>query len=622
MSQQTQDLAHQILAKVGGVSNVVDVGHCVTRLRFKLRDPSLAKTAELQAMDKVLGVVAAGGQYQVVIGNEVQSVYADVTRAMGGHGAPTATDAADGGRFNAKEILNTFASLFTPLVPALAGSGIVKGLLVLAAHYGLLANDSGTYMILSAAADAVFYFMPLMLAYTCARRFKADVVVSMVIGASLLYPPLVTFIAEQKALDFLGLKVVPATYASTVIPIIIAILVYSRLERFLNRFLPGPVRLVMTPAISIAVMVPLTLLVFGPFGTYIGREVGDAFTAMTSFSPMLAGAIFGGTYPLLVMFGMHRALVPIGIAEVAATGKTALWAFTGPSNFADAGSSLAVALRVKNRAMRSVALSASVTALCGITEPALYGVNLVYKRPMVGVLLGGAVGGAIAGAGGAYAYAVAIPSILTLPAFFGAGFGAFVVAITVAFGVAFVTSFILGVKEEVQGGETSQEIAPAAEVAEVHVVAPLSGEVAPITQASDRAFAEKMLGDGCLIRPDTDTLVAPVAGEVTALFPTNHAVGIRTDDGADVLIHVGVNTVNLQGQHFFAYITKGERVAVGQKLIEFDRAEIQAAGYSTETYVVVSNAADFAEVRLAASGRVEVGEDLLVAATQAVSYAV
>lgn len=611
-----QELAEQIVAKVGGAANVSDVSHCVTRLRFTLKDPSLAHTSELQSMSKVLGVVQAGGQYQVVIGNEVPSVYEAVTRELGGSVA-TASPAKRG--FSPREVLNTFASLFTPLVPALAGSGIIKGLLVLATYFGWLSKESGAYVILTAASDAVFYFIPMLLAYTCAKRFKADPVVSIVIAGSLLFPPLLAYMKDKESIDFLSVPVVVTSYASTVIPIILAILVYSRLEHLLDRVLPGPVRLVFTPAISLLVMVPLTLMVFGPFGSFLSREIGEAFTWVTGLSPLVAGAIFGGTYPLLVMFGMHRALVPIGINEVATAGRTALWAFTGPSNFADAGASLAVALRVKNKAMRSVAISASITALCGITEPALYGVNLVYKRPMVGVLTGGAVGGAIAGAGGAYAYAVAIPSVLSIPAFFGAGFVAFVIAITVAFAIGFALTLILGIKEEVAGGQNSQDLVAADEVepvaavtsapATVTVHAPVSGEVAPVGQATDPAFAGKMLGDGALIRPDSDILVAPVDGVVVSLFPTHHALGIRTDDGADVLIHIGVNTVKLQGQHFTATVAAGDRVRTGQQLVEFDRAAIQAAGYSTETFVVLSNP-DFGKVRMARTGHVKAGDDL------------
>lgn len=616
-----KDAAERILHLVGGPANVQDLTHCVTRLRFQLKDDKLADTKALQADPSVLGVVNAGGQYQVIVGNTVGAVHDAMQPMLSG---TSTASAQDGKKVNpAQAAINTVASLFTPLVPALAGGGIIKGLLVLAASMGWLAKDSGGYMVLNAAADAVFYFIPILLAYTCAKRFKSDVVVAMVIAGSLLYPTLVKFMTEKPTIDFFGIPFISANYASSVIPIILAIWAASYLEKGLNKVLPGPVRMVVTPAIVLAVMVPLTLAVFGPFGTSVSNAIGGGFTWITGLSPLVAGAIFGGTYPLLVMFGMHRALVPIGINEVATTGKTALWAFTGPSNFADAGASLAVALRAKKKSTRSVAAAASLTALCGITEPALYGVNLVFKRPMVGVLAGGAIGGAIAGVGGAHAYAVAIPSILTIPAFIGAGFTAYLIAIAAAFLVAFVVSFLLGIEEDdlpVPAASDAQVEPLAGEVAPAAVVSPVAGVVAPLAEAVDAAFAGKALGDGVLIRPESDEFGSPVDGEVVMVFPTKHAVGLRTDNGAEILIHVGVNTVKLQGRHFTAHVTRGDRVTVGQPLITMDRAAVAGEGYSTETYVVVSNPKKFAPVDVV-TGASQAGARLFDAAAKEVSHA-
>lgn len=607
------DVAQRVLDLVGGPTNVNDLTHCVTRLRFDLKDESKADTKALQADDAVLGVVKAGGQYQVVIGNTVGEVH-DAMVPLLGHGT-AGHDPEPAKKTNvAQNVINTVASLFTPLVPALAGGGIVKGLLVLAVTLGWMNREMGAYQILNAASDAVFYFIPILLAYTCARRFKSDPVVAMVIAGSLLYPAFVTFMEENPRIDFFGLPVISANYASSVIPIILAVWAASYLEKGLNKVLPGPTRMVMTPAIVLAVIVPLTLLVFGPFGTSLSTAIGNGFTWITGLSPVVAGAVFGGTYPLLVMFGMHRALVPIGINEVATTGRTALWAFTGPSNFADAGAAFAVALRARSRATRSVATAAGLTALCGITEPALYGVNLVFKRPMVGVLTGGAIGGAIAGWGGAHAYAVAIPSVLTIPAFIGEGFVSFLIAISVAFVVGFAISFTLGIKEGdaadelptadagSSGGAAAQEAATA-----TTVCSPMSGEVATLDEARDAAFGSRALGDGVLIRPTSDEVVSPIDGEVIMVFPTNHAVGVRADGGAELLIHVGINTVSLQGKHFTSHVQRGDRVAVGQSLITFDRVGVEADGLSTESYVVVSNPKKFRPSAIT-TGRIDAGQ--------------
>ena len=443
-----EQLANDILRLVGGAENVTEVTHCFTRLRFRLKDDSKADAEGLKALSKVTGLVNAGGQFQVVIGTDVADVY-DAVEAILGNGTSAAVPAAEPEKkgFSLKAAVNALASIFTPTIPALAGSGVLKGLLVLCTTFGILAKTDSTYAILNAASDAVFYFMPIILGYSAAKKFKCDPVIAMAIGGSLIYPNLVTFMSEAESVTFLGLPVIVTTYSSTVIPIIIATWVQSWLEKGLNKIFPSMVRSVLVPCITLTVMVPATLMVFGPFGNYLSTLIGLVFTTVTEFSPMLAGAFFGGTFSILVMFGIHRALVPIGVNEVATVGSTALWAFTGPANFAQAGACLGVFFRVRDPKMKSVAISACVTALCGITEPALYGVTLKYKRPMIAAVVSGAIGGAIAGIGGARAYAVAIPSVLTIPAFIGAGFAAFLIGITVAFVLSLVGTLVIGVEE-------------------------------------------------------------------------------------------------------------------------------------------------------------------------------
>lgn len=449
-----EQLAADIVRMVGGESNIREVAHCITRLRFKLADESLAKTDAIKQLDKVTGVVQANGQYQVVIGPDVKDVFDAVEAHLGASGSKGADSSSAAGEtkegMSLQGAINALASIFTPTIPALAGSGIIKGLLVLATTLGVLTSEDTTYQILNAAGDAVFYFMPIILGYTTAKRMKCDPVVAMAIGGSLVYPNLVTLLTSGDPVTFLSIPVVATTYASTVIPIILATLVYSYLERLLTKVLPAMVRSVLSPTISLAIMVPATLLIFGPFGNYTSEFIGGVFTSVTAFSPLIAGAFFGGTYPLLVMFGMHRALVPIGINEVATLGSTALWAFTGPANFSQAGAALGAFFRLKDKKMKSVAFSSFVTALCGITEPALYAINVRYKRPMIAVVIAGAVGGAIAGIGGARAYAVAIPSLLTLPAFLGAGFVAFLISVAVAFVLACVLTVIMGLDESAE----------------------------------------------------------------------------------------------------------------------------------------------------------------------------
>lgn len=592
-----KDLAADILRHVGGAENVQSVTHCFTRLRFTLKDAKKADKAALEKMTKVMKVVESQDQFQVVIGNEVGDVFKEISAMMPGKEKGQEETKKEAVSF--RGILNIIASIFTPTIPALAGSGVIKGLLVLLTTSGLLAADTGTYQILSAASDSIFYFMPLILGYTSAKVFQCSIPISMAIGGSLLYPSLTAFMAEQSAVTFLGIPVINTTYGSTVIPIILATFVYARLEKILDRIIPSVMKAVVAPLISLIIMVPATLLVFGPFGNYTSQLIGSFFQTITSVSPMLAGAFFGGTYSILVMFGMHRALVPIGINEVSAFGSTTLWAFTGPANFAQAGAAFGTFLKLKDKEMKSVSLSASITALFGITEPALYGVNLKYRKPMAAVVISGAAGGAIAGIGGAKAYAVAIPSILTLPTFFGEGFAAFVAAILAAFFLAVVMTCFMKIEEDEDGGENMAAIC-----------SPLDGTVIPLGEVSDETFSAGILGQGCAVIPEKGVLYAPADGELVSLFPTNHALGMKLADGSELLIHIGIDTVKLDGKYFSACVSQGDKVKRGQKLIEFDCPSIRKEGYDVTTMLIVTGSTE-EQVKVNTYGKVKHGEALM-----------
>lgn len=604
-----KDMIASIIKSVGGADNIESATHCFTRLRLVLKDESKADMKALESIPKVMKVVKANGQTQIVIGNEVANVYKELIAeypALGGGEKPAEVKKE---KLSVQGVLNTIASIFTPTIPALAGAGVIKGILVLLTTLNMLPKDSGTYQILNAAADSIFYFMPLVLAYTSAKIFNCSIPISMAIGGSLLYPNLVTFMAEAETITFLGLPVIKTTYGSSVIPIILAVLVYSKLEKLLDKVIPTVMKAVVAPLISLVIMVPATLLVFGPFGNYTSEMVGAFFQTITKVSPLLAGAFFGGTYSLLVMLGMHRALVPIGINEVSQFGSTTLWAFTGPSNFSQAGAAFGSFVRLKNKEEKSIALSAGLTALFGITEPALYGVNLKYKKPMIGVIVGGAIGGAIAGVGGARAYAVAIPSILTLPTFFGEGFVAFLIAIAVAFGVAFAMTLVMGVDKSAQDAGSADTAALPADEGSAMVVSPADGEIVPLDQVKDETFASGVLGAGVGIIPKNGVVYAPADGTLTTIFPTGHALGIQTTGGADLLIHIGINTVQLNGKYFKTLVKQGDTVRKGQKLVEFDLMQIQAAGYDP-TIMLIASDTEADQIRMAGSVPTQHGGDL------------
>lgn len=604
-----EKLIGSILDNIGGAANVVSASHCFTRLRLILKDNSAVDKKALENLDKVMKVVEANGQLQIVIGNEVGNVYKELLQKapeLKGEDTSAANEKKE--KFSFQGILNVIASIFTPTIPALAGAGVIKGILVLLSTYGILTSATGTYQILNAAADSIFYFMPLILGYTSAKIFGCNIPITMAIGGSLLYPSLVSFMAEAESVTFLGIPVISTTYSSTVIPIILAAFIYSKLEKLLEKVIPSMVKSVISPLISLVVMVPATMLVFGPFGNYTSEMIGMFFQKITAASPLIAGAFFGGVYSILVMFGMHRALVPIGINEVSTYGSTALWAFTGPANFAQAGASFGAFLRLKDKEMKSVALSASITALFGITEPALYGVNLKYKRPMIAVVISGAVGGAIAGIGGAKAYAVAIPSILTIPTFFGDGFVAFLIAIAVAFVLSIVLAAVLGV-DTGESDKTDQAHTETHDNGNL-IASPLNGKVVPLNTVNDETFATGVLGYGCGIVPADGKLYAPASGKITSLFDTNHAFGLMTSTGVELLIHIGVDTVQLGGKHFTAHIKTGDTVKRGDLLIEFNKSGIEKDGYDTTTMVIVTEREE-SELTVAGSGMVRAGDTLI-----------
>lgn len=443
-----------ILENVGGQENVQELTHCYTRLRFVLNDKDKINKEKIKKLDNVLSVVESGGQTQVVIGKDVSEVYKEIDPLLSGED----TKADIKGKQNVSlvnKILNTIAAIFTPTIPAIAASGMVKGILAIAvmvaeAYFSTDIKEYNTYIILSAASDAIFYFMPIILAYTSAKVFKANEFIAMVIAGTLVYPTVIDLMTGDAPVSLFGVGVTQASYTSSVIPIIIAVFFLSYVQRFFERTIPEVLKIIIVPTFSLLVMLPLTLLLFGPIGIYLGNAVNFAYYYIMDFSSILLGAFIGGLWCVLIVFGAHRAIIPIGINDVAQNGRQNLLAFAGAANFSQAGSALGVFFKTKNKALKSVAISACVTALFGITEPAIYGTNLRLKTPMVYAIISGATGGAIMGWGGSYGTAFANQGVLTIPVYAEAGTVAFIsylVGIAVAFFGACMMTIVFGFKD-------------------------------------------------------------------------------------------------------------------------------------------------------------------------------
>lgn len=600
-----QAIAKEILKDVGGKDNIVDVTHCYTRLRFVLKDTKQANKEALLQTEGVISVVESGGQYQVVLGNKVAHVY-NALEPLLAQQLTTKTSTKEKNSLG-NRILNTVAAIFTPVVPAIAASGMLKGILAIAVmvannFYQVDLKPLNTYIILSAASDALFYFMPVILGYSAAKVFKTNEYIAMVIGATLCYPTIVSLMTEESAVTLFGLHVTKANYVSTVIPIILAIFMLAYVQRFLEKVITEVLKIIMVPTLSLLLMIPATLLLFGPIGIYLGDGVNWLYYYIMNLSPILLGGFIGGIWCVLVIFGAHRGLVPIGINDVARTGRQNLLAFAGAANFSQAGAAFGVFVRTKNKDLKAVAASATVTALFGITEPAIYGANLRLKKPMIYAVASGAAGGALMGWGGSYGTAFANQGLLTIPVYAEAGTKAFICYLLgcgIAFFGAFLLTIFLGFND-LPLDESRQEPGLKTEAGTVkekqRIQAPLQGQLVSLDQINDEVFASQQMGKTLAIYPIEEQIVSPENGQVTALYPTHHAIGLKLDNGAEILLHIGINTVELKGRGFETFVKVGERVRLGQKLLSFDKQIIQAAGYDPTVLVIVTNTAEMAVI--------------------------
>lgn len=598
-----QAIAKEILKDVGGKDNIVDVTHCYTRLRFVFKDTKQANKEALLQTEGVISVVESGGQYQVVLGNKVAHVY-NALEPLLAQQLTTKTSTKEKNSLG-NRILNTVAAIFTPVVPAIAASGMLKGILAIAVmvannFYQVDLKPLNTYIILSAASDALFYFMPVILGYSAAKVFKTNEYIAMVIGATLCYPTIVSLMTEKSAVTLFGLHVTKANYVSTVIPIILAIFILAYVQRFLEKVIPEVLKIIMVPTLSLLLMIPATLLLFGPIGIYLGDGVNWLYYYIMNLSPILLGGFIGGIWCVLVIFGAHRGLVPIGINDVARTGRQNLLAFAGAANFSQAGAAFGVFVRTKNKGLKAIAASATVTALFGITEPAIYGANLRLKKPMIYAVASGAAGGALMGWGGSYGTAFANQGLLTIPVYAEAGTKAFICYLLgcgIAFFGAFLLTIFLGFND-LPLDDSRQEPSLKTEATTVkekqRIQAPVQGQLVSLDQINDEVFASQQMGKTLAIYPTEEQIVSPGNGQVTALYPTHHAIGLMLDNGAEILLHIGINTVELKGRGFETFVKAGERVRLGQKLLSFDKQIIQAAGYDPTVLVIVTNTAEMA----------------------------
>ena len=600
-----QAVGKRVWEAVGGEKNVNSLVHCATRLRFKLKDESVADTQKLKQDPDVIQVVQSGGQYQVVIGSNVADVYQAIVDEQG---LTDQSGTEDQSKNPLNRLIDIISSIFTPFLGAMAAAGILKGFLSLATVLGWLSADTGAYQILFAAADGVFTFLPVMLAFTAAKKFKTNQFLSVAIAMALVYPAITQLAGAGGAVDFFGLPIVLAQsgYTSSVIPIILAVWVQSKFEPLVKKVIPQFLQMIFVPMIVLLVMVPLTFLLLGPIGTVIGNGLGSLFNSIYSFSPLVAGLIMGSLWQVFVMFGMHWGFVPIMFLNIEQYGFDVMVPMLLPAVLAQGGAALAVAIRTKDTKLRSLGISSTITSLFGITEPTVYGVTLPLKKPFVVACLSAGIGGAMIGFAGVKAFSSGLVSLLTIPTFISTNQAVesnvtmAILATALSFVLAFVGTLIVGFDETVQDEklETNQQTTAGDTISSArhNLKSPLSGKVLPLSDVPDKVFSSGAMGKGLAIDPEKGELIAPADGEITTIFPTGHAVGLTTKDGIEILMQIGMDTVELEGQGFETFVKQGDQVKAGDLLVRFDIEAIKAAGYSVITPIVITNTEHFADV--------------------------
>ena len=586
-------LAENILNDVGGKDNIDTAWHCATRLRFKLKNEKLADTQKIENLDGVVTVVKSAGQYQVVIGNAVAKVFDPLAEMADLENVDSQND--DKTTETKDNVLNRFigfiSSVFTPFLGAMAGAGILKGLLALFVALGWLTTKSGAYQIWYAAGDGFFYFLPILLAFTAAKKLKVNQFVAVALATTLVYPTLVAITASSQTINFFNIPVIPTTYTSSVIPILLAVWVMSVIEPILDKIFPESIRNIFTPLFLLIIMAPLTLIVVGPLGASIGAILSSGVSAIYNFAPALAGALLGAFWEVFVIFGVHWTFVPVMMNNISRLGYDPLLPILSVAVISQAGAALGVFLKSKDTKMKSLAGSSVATALLGITEPTIYGVTLKLKRPFILASIAGAIGGAIAGGGQAHASSFTLPSLLALPTYLGSGFISVIIGLVVAFVLGTVLTYLFGFSKV--GNDHTTIVAPVQKDGVQQLITPVTGTIIPLKNVKDEVFASEAMGQGVAIVPNDNTIKSPVAGTISAVYPTGHAIGIISQYGAEVLIHIGIDTVELNGQFFKTLVQQNQKVSVGESLVEFDREAISEAGFDTTVMLIITNTPNY-----------------------------
>lgn len=624
-----QALAEEIVQAIGGKENIHGLTHCITRLRFKLKDENKALDEKLKKMSGVVTVMKSGGQYQVVIGNHVPDVYSEVV-TVAGIGEEGGELTQEGNLFN--RLIDILSGCFQPFLGAMAAAGMVKGLNALFLFLGFYADNSGTYTMLNGIGDAIFYFMPVILGYTAAKKFHLNPMVGIVIGAALCYPT-VQGPALQSGFEaatpgaeapyhllglpayetFLGIPWVGASYTSSVVPVIFIIAFAGQIQKIAKKIIPVVVQTFVVPFSVLLIALPIGFLVIGPIVSLLTELLSTSFQSLMAFSPAVYGAVLGFFWQVLVIFGLHWSVIPLAIMQMAQNGSSQILTAVFGASFAQTAVVLAMYFKFKDKKMKALCMPAVISGIFGVTEPAIYGITLPNKKPFIFSMIGGSISGIYLMVSGATGYTMGGLGIFGVVNYLtgtdASGMYHAFIGIAIASVIGFFLTFFLW---RDQTPETTSTIE---DKRKEIVLTPIEGRVTPLDQAIDQAFAKGVIGKGSLIYPDKGEVLAPFDGTVLTLFPTKHAIGLVSETGLELLIHVGVDTVQLEGKYFQSFVAQGDKVTKGQVLLKFDKEGIEKAGYSIETPVIITNATDYESIAEKTGIIVNNRDELLTAVT-------
>ena len=579
-----EELVNFIIKNIGGKENVISLTHCVTRLRFQLKDESKANDEVLKANDGIITVMHTAGQYQIVIGNHVGDVYETILPKLGLSGEVVQTK-------NKTSIKDKFvdlvSSIFMPAIGMLCACGMIKGLNTILSFAGIYSSTSGLYTLIDAIGDSIFYFFPVIIGYTSAKKFKLTPFVGMVIGLALCYPTI-----NGADLSIVGIQM-NVSYTSTVLPVILTVAVAAPMERLLNKYIPDVVKSFLTPMIVILLSTILGYMIIGPVANTVAGWLSDGILSLYSISPVLAGIVFGGLWQVFVVFGVHITFIVLAIMNLAAGHPDPILSLQAFVAFSQTAVVLAIFLKTKQKKLKSICFPAIISGVFGVTEPAIYGITLQRLPMFVISCIGGSLSGAYAAFAGLKYQQMAGMGIFEMPAMFpqnGTGAAMFQCVIASAFAIipTFIAAYVFYRDDHKEDNVT--------ESLSEEVNQPIEGKIIPLNQVEDDAFSQEVLGKGIAIIPSEGKVYAPFDGTVITLFPTKHAIGIVSDNGCEVLIHIGMNTVQLNGKYFTSHVQQGDKVKKGQLLVEFDIDHILQEGYNLETPVIITNTKDYSNI--------------------------